>query len=166
MKKTTLLIILSTFAMVAKAQTTNKAITENDTTVKTKDDFIKKTIITPAEKAVTTTPDWTVLAASITNQYDVVTADRTITKAKIYYYYKKDWPQFCAGIVHYTNTYELATDYKKLNDNAQMILQMSGDNAELVQAQRWAKLARDGDSDNAVYKATYQEITDKLSDDN
>jgi len=44
-----------------------------------------------------------------------------------------------------------------------MILKNSNDPAQLKEAQHWAKLATDGDTGNADYKATYQQLTDKLA---
>jgi hypothetical protein len=164
MKKLLLFILLASAITAAKAQTPNAAITEHDPAIKAKDVDVKTKIIDPAEKdAGDDAPDWDELNKTITTKYDAVTADRTITKAKIYYYYNKDWPSFCDGILYYTDNWELANDYKLLNGNAVMILQNSADQAQLKEAQKWAKMAMDGDANNADYKTTYQAITDKLA---
>lgn len=165
MKKLFIITLLAAAsASIAKAQTTNNAITEHDPAVKAKDADIKTNIIDPAEQAADgQAPDWENLKQTITQKYDAATADRTITKAKIYFYYGKDWPTFCAGIVHYTDNWELANDFPLLDKNAQMILKNSTDPAQLKEAQKWAKLAMDGDPNNAGYKATYQQITGKLA---
>ena len=164
MKKLIIILFLAGATIGAQAQTTNDAITEHDAAVKTKDANIKTNIIDPAVKdAGGQAPDWTALTETITKKYDATTADRTITKGKIFFYYYKDWPTFCANIVHYTNSYELANDYKLLNGNAGMILKNSSDPTQLKEAQKWAKLAMDGDKSNAAYPTTYQAITDKLS---
>lgn len=164
MKKLLLIGILAGTVYTVKAQTTNTAITEHDAAVKAKDADIKTNIIGPAEQdANGEAPDWDALKKTITQKYDLTTADRTVTKAKIYYYYAKDWPAFCEGIVHYTDNFELANDYPLLNKNAGMILKNSNDTAQLKEAQKWAKLAMDGDGSNADYKTTYQAITDKLA---
>jgi hypothetical protein len=147
-----------------KAQTTNNAITYHDPAVKAKDDAVKKDIVDPAVQAASgEAPDWTALTQTITQKYDATTADRTITKAKIYFYYNKDWPGFCANIVNYTNKYELANDYKLLNTNAGMILKNSDDQAQLKEALRWSKAATAGDPNNAAYKTTYDALTAKIA---
>jgi hypothetical protein len=164
MKKLLFTALLAGIIIAAKAQTTNTAITEHDPAIKTKDANIKTTIIAPAQKdAGDDAPDWTALQQTITEKFDAVTADRTVTKAKIYYYYAKDWPTFCDGIVHYTDNWELANDYKLLDANAGMILKNSTDQAQLKEAQKWAKMAMDGDPSNPDYKTTYQALTDKLA---
>jgi hypothetical protein len=165
MKKLIIITLMAAaITTVARAQTTNNAITEHDPAVKAKDADIKNNIIDPAEQdANGEAPDWEKLKQAIAEKYDAVTADRTITKAKIYFYYGKDWPTFCAGIVHYTDNWELPNDYSLLNKNAKMILENSTDPAQLKEAQKWAKMAMDGDANNADYKTTYQQISDKLA---
>src|SRR5947209_5726932 len=129
MKKINILtVVLFLIAGIAGAQTTNKTLTTHDPATKAKDSIAIHSIILPAEKAAgAEAPDWAAITRTVTKQYDAVTADRTVTKAKIYFYYNKDWGQFCAGIVNYTNHYELADDYKLLNLNAGMIAQYSTD---------------------------------------
>lgn len=164
MKKLLIITLLACTVTIAKAQTSNTAITEHDPAVKTKDADIKTNIVAPAvQDANGEAPDWKALTQTITQKYDAVTADRTVTKAKIFFYYGKDWPAFCDGIVHYTNNWELANDYPLLSKNAKMILDNSNDPTQLKEAQKWAKLAVDGDGSNADYKTTYQAITDKLA---
>lgn len=147
-----------------KAQTTNAAVTEHDPAVKAKDDQIKTELIDPARKAAQPgEPDWDAIQKTIVAKYDAVTADRTVTKAKIYYYYAKDKAVFCTNIVHYTNAYELANDYPLLNLNAGMILQSDTNPAELKEALRWAKAAADSDPNNEKYKATYEALKAKVT---
>lgn len=100
---------------------------------------------------------------TITQKYDAMTADRTVTTAKIYFYYYKDWPAFCSAIVNYTDHYELANDYQLLSKNAAMILKNSNDPAQLKEALKWAKTALDSDPNNEQFKATCQALNDKLS---
>lgn len=164
MKKLFIIILLAASATISRAQTTNTAITEHDPAVKAKDADIKNNIIDPTEQSANgEAPDWDALTQTITQKYDAVTADRTVTKAKIYFFYGKDWTAFCDGIVHYTDNWELANDYKLLNGNANMILKNGTNQAQLKEAQKWAKMALDGDSSNTDYKTTYQAITDKLA---
>jgi len=163
MKKYIIIALLSA-ATITKAQTTNNAITEHDPAVKAKDAQIKTDIIDPAEQAAPgQAPDWMALTKTITEKYDAVTADRTVTKAKIYFYFGKDWPTFCAAIVHFTQNWELADDYKLLNKNADMILQHSENPGELKEALRWAKAAADSDPANEKYKGTYEALRQKVN---
>jgi hypothetical protein len=164
MKKLLMITLLAGAATLTKAQTTNTAVTEHDAAVKTKDADIKTNIIDPAEQnAAGLAPDWNALKQTITAKYDVTTADRTVTKAKIFYYYYKDWPVFCENIVHYTDNFELANDYKLLDKNAGMILKNSEDATQLKEAQKWSKLALDSDPNNAGYKNTYDALTAKTA---
>lgn len=151
-------------AFAARAQTTNNAVTEHDPAVKAKDDQIKTEIIDPARKAAQPgDPDWAAIQKTVAAKYDAITADRTVTKAKIYYYYAKDKAVFCSNIVHYTNNWELANDYKLLNLNAGMILQSDTNPAELKEALRWAKAAADSDPANEKYQATYETLKAKVN---
>ncbi|HSZ87359.1 MAG TPA: hypothetical protein VK787_15105, partial [Puia sp.] len=72
-----------------------------------KDNIIKIEIIDPAvREANGEAPDWNSLTVEIAKKYDVTYADRTVTKAIIYFTYGKDWPTFTAVIVKYTVKYE------------------------------------------------------------
>lgn len=164
-KSNTIIAICLLLAGFANAQTTNNALTTHDPATKAKDSIAIHSIILPAEKAAgTQAPDWTALMQTVTKQYDATTADRTITKAKIYFYYNKDWPQFCAGIVNYTNHYELADDYKLLNLNAGMIAQYSTDQGQFKAALKWSKLALDSDPRNEAYKKTYDTLKARITE--
>jgi len=163
MKKILISIILAGAFYGASAQTTNTAITEHDPAVKAKDDQIKTELIDPARKAASPgDPDWEAIQKTIAAKYDAVTADRTLTKAKIYYYYAKDKGIFCTNIVHYTNAFELANDYPLLNLNAGMILQCDNNPAELKEALRWAKAAADSDPNNEKYAVTVKALEEKI----
>jgi len=162
MKKIIITVLLGTAIYSCPAQTTNTAVTEHDPVVKAKDAQIKTDIIDPARKAASPgEPDWEAIQKAVAAKYDAVTADRTVTKAKIYYYYAKDKATFCTNIVHYTNAYELANDYPLLNLNAGMILASDTNPAELKEALRWAKAAADSDPSNEKFKATYNALKEK-----
>jgi hypothetical protein len=164
MKKLIITLLFGAAFYGANAQTTNTAITEHDPAVKAKDDQIKTGLIDPARKAAQPgEPDWDAIQQAIAAKYDATTADRTITKAKIYYYYAKDKAIFCTNIVHYTNNFELANDYPLLNLNAGMILQSDNNPAELKEALRWAKATADSDPGNEKYKATYEALKAKVT---
>src|SRR5580698_5080202 len=71
------------------------------------DNVIMTRIIHPAEeRAGSGGPNWVAISQQVRASYTDVQTDRAITKSKIYYYYAKDWAQFCTAIVHYTETYE------------------------------------------------------------
>lgn len=163
MKKIIITLLLVVAICRCWAQTTNVSMTEHAPSVKAKDDQIKTNLIDPAvEAAAQDAPDWAALQKAITAKYDAVTADRTVTKAKIYYYYAKDKAVFCTNIVHYTNNYELANDYPLLNLNAGMILASDTDPAELKEALRWAKTAADAQPDNEKFRQTYTALKAKV----
>src|ERR1700749_2995447 len=108
MRKITLTaLLLLTLTTITKAQATNPAMTEHDPAVRAKDSLIKVQLIDPARKSASPgDPDWDALTKAITTKYDAITADRTVCKAKIYYYYSKDKAVFCTNIIHYTDAYE------------------------------------------------------------
>lgn len=164
MKQIILTALLGAAIYSAKAQTTDIAITEHNPAIKTKDSLINVQIIKPARQAAAPgDPDWDAIQKTITAKYDGTTADRTITKAKIYFYYNKDWPKFCTGIVHYTDNWELANDYPLLNLNAGMLLQWDTNPTELKEALRWAKAAANSDPNNEKFKTTYDALSAKVS---
>ena len=108
-------------------------------------------------------PDWDALIKTITGKYDQVFADRTVTKAKIYYSYGKDWPVFTAAIVHYTEAYENKEDYKLMNKNANFILKYSSDKSELKTALGWMQPAAAKEPANETYRETVRASNEKLN---
>ena len=150
MKKRYLLLVFSIFAVgTARAQTKDVHITEHDPAVATRDSLIKMQIIDSAVLAAgNAAPDWAALTTTIRQRYDSMSADRTVTTAKIYYYYGKDWSRFTATIVHYTDNYEEATNYPLLNKNANFILKFSVDPTEWKAALAWNTTAMHGDPNN------------------
>lgn len=137
----------------------------NTPEIKRKDSVILADIINPSvikAKQENQTPEWVLLGENITGKYNADYADRTITKAKIYYYYSKDWPLFCTALVHYTDRYEPKTDVKLMNKNAKMILQYSTNQVELKAAFGWSIIAINADPGNAAYKETYEALKAKM----
>ena len=129
-----------------------------------KDSLIKVQIIDPAvQEAQGEAPDWNALTSEITKKYDATYADRTITKGIIYFTYGKDWPAFTAAIVKYTVKYEDIDDLKRMNKNANYILQYSADKKELMTALGWSKHTVDNEPSNEDYKKTYADLTAKLN---
>jgi|ERR1700722_3096102 len=129
-----------------------------------KDSVIKTDIIDPAVSgAGGEAPDWKALTGEITKKYDDVYADRTVTKAIIYFTYGKDWPAFTAAIVKYTVKYEDPENLKLMNKNAKFILQYSTDKKELETASGWSKHTVDKERTNEDYKKTYDALQEKLN---
>lgn len=60
----------------------------------------------------------------------VLYTDRNITKAKIYYFYRRDWAQFSTTPVQYTDKYEFRDSLVLMNKNAKMILENSANPAD------------------------------------
>jgi hypothetical protein len=128
------------------------------------DKIIMQTIINPAEEgAASEGPNWVAIGQQVRASYTEAQTDRAVTKAKIYYYYGKDWAQFSTAIVHYTDTYESKDDLPLMNKNAKMILDHSLNPADWKAAQSWAKHAADKNPSNAAYRATYDALTAKIN---
>jgi hypothetical protein len=127
------------------------------------DKVIISTIIKPAESAAGSVgPNWVAIGQQVRVSYSDEQTDRAITKAKIYYYYGKDWAQFSSAIVHYTDTYENKDDGELMNKNAKMILDHSQDPKEWKVALGWIQRALDKAPDNSSYKATRDALNAKL----
>lgn len=107
-------------------------------------------------------PDWKVLRTTIVTRYNDSYADRNVTKAKIYYFYGKDWVQFCSALVQYTQAYEFKDDLALMNKNAKMVLGHSQNPADWKAAQGWVKYASEKAPSNEGYKATYDALTEKI----
>ncbi len=107
-------------------------------------------------------PDWVVFADDVKMKFGDSYVDRSVTRAKIYYYYEKDPAVFSRALVHFTEKYEDKDNYKLLNKNAKMVLKYSRDPKEWKAAQAWAKRAMDKEPGNAGYKETYDALTAKL----
>lgn len=108
-------------------------------------------------------PDWQVLRTTIVTRYNDSYADRNVTKAKIFYFYGKDWAQFSTALVKYTQNYEYKDDLVLMNKNAKMVLNHSQNPADWKAAQGWAKYACEKETGNAAYKATYDALTAKIN---
>jgi hypothetical protein len=122
-----------------------------------------KTIINPAEESAGSgAPNWAVISQQVRASYTEIQTDRAVTKAKIYYYYAKDWAQFSTAIVHYTDAYEDKDDGALMNKNAKMILDHSPDPKEWKAALAWIQHVLDKAPDNQAYKATRDALNAKL----
>lgn len=148
-------------AGVAQAQTGNaKQETRKQDSVLMKDVF--EPLVVDAVNN-DETPDWEVLKTKVSVGHDAAFTERFICKAKIFYFYSRDWPEFDAALVHYTDTYEDKNDARLMNKNAKMILDHSGDRKQLEAALSWSKLALAKEPANADYKKTKDALTAKLS---
>jgi hypothetical protein len=127
------------------------------------DKVIISGIVKPAEQSAGAEgPNWTAIQQQVKASYTEVQTDRAITKAKIFYYYGKDWAQFSAAIVRYTDAYEDKDDGVLMNKNAKMILDHSQDPKEWKAALGWIQHALDKAPDNSTYKATRDALNAKL----
>lgn len=130
------------------------------------DKVIKDEILRPAlqdARAEGKEPDWNVLRTTITTRFDGTYADRNIIKAKIFFFYSRDWAQFSTALVQYTQNYEWRDSLSLMDKNARMILDHSQNPAEWRAAQSWAKYASDKNPSNDTYRATYDELTEKIN---
>ena len=108
------------------------------------------------------TPDWVALTVAITAKYDALTADRNVTRAKLFFYYSKDWKAFASAIVNYTEKYEDPANLSTINTNANFVLEHSTDKEELGKALAWSKKLVEKEPDNEDYKKTYAALKEKL----
>jgi hypothetical protein len=130
------------------------------------DKIISKEIIKPTldnARAQNEEPDWSVLRTMITTRFDTGYANRNVAKAKIFFFYGRDWAQFSATLVQYTQQYEWRDSLSLMNTNAQMVLDHSQNPAEWKAAQAWAKYASDKNPSNDEYRATYDALTAKIN---
>ena len=107
-------------------------------------------------------PDWQALGADIRTRYGDSYVDRTVTKARIYYYFGKDWPLFSKALVHFTEAYEDKDNLQLMNKNAKMVLKYSQNPDEWKTATSWIKHAMEKDPDNGDYKDTYNALAAKI----
>lgn len=156
-------LILTTFTLlslvVLKAQKNIQPLE-----LKRKDSLIAADIINPAVRQAISDgeePDWNGLFQQVSKLYDDVYADRTITRAEIYYYYQRNWPAFAAAITNYTEKFEDKTNAAIMNTNANFILKYSENKSEIEKAIEWIKLAVAADDKNQVYKDTFRALEKK-----
>ena len=107
-------------------------------------------------------PDWNILRTTITTRFDGSYADRNITKAKIFFFYNRDWAQFSSALVQYTQQYEWRDSLPLMDKNAKMILDHSQNPADWKAAQSWSKYAADKNPSNDTYRSTYDALTAKI----
>ncbi|HXB07667.1 MAG TPA: hypothetical protein VNW04_11135 [Puia sp.] len=128
------------------------------------DKIIINSIIKPAEQAAgDQAPNWAALEAQIKASYSDVQTDRAVTKAKIFYYWSKDWPQFSTALVHYTDVYEDKEDFKLMDKNAKMVVDHSTNLRDWKAALTWVQHAADKEPGNAEYKATVDALKAKIN---
>jgi hypothetical protein len=133
-------------------------------TMDSTDRVIIKTMINPAEQSAGADgPNWVAIEQQVKASYTEIQTDRAITKAKIYYYYGRDWAQFSTAIVHYTEAYEDKGGLPLLNKNANFILRRSQNPAEWKAALGWIRHALDLAPDNSTYKATESALQAKIN---
>jgi hypothetical protein len=126
------------------------------------DSIVLADMIMPFLSNGATTPDWVALGAAVKAKFGEGYVDRSVTKAKIYYYYGKDWPLFSSALVHYTEVYENKDDLPLMNKNAKMVLQNSQRVEEWKAAAGWVKHAMDKEPSDHGYKDTYDALTTKI----
>jgi hypothetical protein len=130
------------------------------------DSIVMSQVIRPFLKSAaqsTGLPDWKMLRTSIATRFDDTYADRNVTRARIYYYYNRDWSQFCKAIVQYTQAYEYRDSLSLMNMNAKMILDHSTDPDDWKAAHSWAKYASEKDPANSNYKTTCDALAARIN---
>ena len=157
------LLVMTVASTLVSAQSKQKSADEMK--YLRNDSIILADMINPQERDAQSNgqePDWEGMRANILLKYDGVAADRAVTKARIYYYYSKDWALFATAIVHFTEAYEDKEDLNLMNKNAKFILRYSQNPKEWKMAQAWVKHAVDKDPSNAGYKETWDALEAKI----
>jgi hypothetical protein len=164
-KSLTLAFIILLSASFLHAQSSGAGSKSTDPQLRHNDSIILADIILPLVRNASNgheAPDWQVLGHDVETKYGSGYVDRTVTKAKIYYYFGKDWPLFSHALVHYTEAYEDKNDLRLMNKNARMVLQYSQSQEEWKAALSWVKHAVDKEPGNTAYKATYDGLDMKI----
>lgn len=107
--------------------------------------------------------DWVKISDVVTRKYDALTADRTVSKAKIFSSYGRDWTAFTAAIAYYTEKYEDKHNLRILDKNAHFILQYSQNKQELQSALSWSRIVLEKEPGNAGYQQTSTALQAKLN---
>jgi len=154
-------LVIAGVTLRAQSSSVNNAVK-----IRRTDSLIIATIISPEEQQAgedSREPDWASLSPLIKTKYSAEDAERSITKAKIYFYYGKDWPEFNKALVLYTVKYEDKNDLRLMNINANYILKFSSDPEELKTALGWIKPALEKEPGNQDYKKTYDALNTKIT---
>lgn len=154
-----ILLVLLMSVQLIHAQST-KTLSARDIEQQRNDSLILADMIMPL--AANDAPDRAVFADDVKTKFGENYVDRSVTKAKIYYYFEKDPVVFSNALVRYTEKYEDKDNCKLQNKNAKMVLKYSQDPKEWKAAQAWAKRAMGKEPGNAGYKETYDALTAKL----
>ena len=125
------------------------------------DSVILADVVKPLMSKTDDAPNWEAFGDEINAKYGKFYVDRAVTKAKIFYYYGKDWPTFSKSLVHYTEAFENKDDLKLMNKNAKMVLKYSQDPEDWKAAMGWMKHVVDKEPGNAEYKETYDGLMAK-----
>ena len=158
-------LLLAAATSFASAQSISASKTPEERQMDHRDSMVIAEMIDPAvneAKGNSQEPDWEGLRAQVTLKYDGSVADRTVTKARIYFYFGKDWSLFSTAIVHYTELYENKENLKLMNKNAKFILQYSQNPTEWKTALGWVRHAVEKDPSNTAYKETYEALGAKV----
>ena len=117
MKKAIAIVCLNLAMVGVKAQ---------EKELKIKDSTIIVDMINPVTSATPEgeDPAWDDVSKAVTAKYDAPSADRAVTKAKIYYYYGKNYPAFATAIVHFTVAYEDKENFKLMNKNGSSLVRL------------------------------------------
>jgi len=133
--------------------------------IKALDDKIKAELVDPAvnkARESDATPDWAAITKTITAKYDATAADRNVTRAKLFFYYSKDWKQFASAIVNFTEKYEDKSNLQTMLTNANFVLEHSTNKTELSKALGWAKMLVEKEPNNEDFKKTLAKLSEKM----
>lgn len=103
-------------------------------------------------------PDWTAIKVLVRDKYDSIYADRTVTRAEIYYYQRTDWPRWATAYTHFVDFYGSPNRPGTLDREARFVLKHSQNREELKTALRWINHA----IELAPNQPDFRETRDKL----
>jgi hypothetical protein len=152
-------------APVASAAQSSDEETAPVQDIKAVDEKLKAELIDPAiakANEAGAAPDWTALTKTVAAKYDAVTAERNVTRAKLFFYYGKDWKAFASAIVVFTEKYEDNSNLPTMLTNANFVLEHSTDKAELAKALAWANMLVEKEPNNEDYKKTLEGLKEKI----
>lgn len=109
-------------------------------------------------------PDWVALKQVVTENYDSIYAERTVSKAiAYYYYYARDWAKFSTAFIYFESNFVTLDNPDHLSSNAHLILLHSKNPAEWRIALAWVTQALKKDKYNDAYQQVYDGLMKKLN---
>jgi hypothetical protein len=108
-------------------------------------------------------PDWAAIKELVRDRYDSIYADRTVTKAEIYYYYNHDWAKCATAYTHFVNNYESLNRAGTMNNETNFVLRHSNNPEEWKIALRWINHAIELVPNEPDFRETRDKLLKKIN---